>query len=288
VAWTSANQVLARDNLGFVVVGDRFRMIPLPESSEILEFAVSSDGNRLAAVLGDYEETTDHPGYGTSQATGLWLMDIPSGEWTRLVDPGGLEWQPYIGAGMTWSPDNRRIAYYPSFTGTESLTRTGLTVIDTWNGEETRLHDQGGWPHAWSPDGRYLAYTYEAGSRPDAFGVLGIMGADGEVREKRSIVVRGMAWSGDNRLLVTRPSGLNIFDPETLKETELLTDGEEPIHVRLGFEEWIWSPSGRYLAVATPGDRYVASSLLIIDTQEGIARVFYDRAEFAPLAWLTE
>jgi Tol biopolymer transport system component len=268
-----------------VVAGDRFRTIPLPESNEILEFAVSGDGGRLAAVLGHYQENAEHPDYGTARANGLWLLDIASGDWALLKDLDDAEWQPWIGAGMSWSPSGDRIAYYETYGGQ----RAGLTVIEVESRAAKVLHVQGQFPHAWSHDGRRLAYLYEA-NPSGAFEILGILGLDGRISETE-VTVRGMGWATDGRLLIQRPDGLGVIDPDTMNETEVLAEAGEAVHVHLGFEgldQWLRSPSGRYLAVATASDQYHASSLYILDTEQATARLFYNRAGFYPLAWLRE
>ena len=292
VAWTAPNEVLVRGNSRLLVAGDDLREIPFPESNQVLDFAVSPDGRRGGMIMGSYEEHPDYPGYSLARATALWALDVPTGAWARLKDLGGAEWQPWIGATMSWSPDGGRLAYYETYQdGGGGLIRSGLSVIDAETGEETRLHDQGQWPHAWTHDGKYLAYSYETREEGAAARTtVGIFGPDGKTRET-SLLARGMAWTAQSRLLVQTPAGLSTLDPVTLAETEVLTDEGEPVRAQLGFDgrdTLIWSPSGRYIAAATPGDQYIASSLYIIDTQEGVARLFYDRAGFYPLAWLRE
>jgi len=291
-AWTATGDLLVRAPGRLLLVGDEQQEIPLPESNQILDFAVSPDGRRGAMIMGYYEEQPEHPGFGVARATGLWALDTAAGAWARLKDLGGAEWQPWIGATMSWSPDGGRLAYYETYAdGGGGLVRTGLSVIDAQTGENTRLHDQGQWPHAWSRDGKYLAYSYETREEGAAARTtVGIFGPNGKTRET-SLLARGMAWTAQGRLLVQTPAGLSTLDPVTLAETEVLTDEGEPVRAHLGFDgrdTLIWSPSGRYIAAATPGDQYIASSLNIIDTQEGVARLFYDRAGFYPVAWLKE
>jgi hypothetical protein len=291
-AWTAMGEVLIRGNARLLLAGEDQREIRLPEPNEILDFAVSLDGSRVAAMMGYYEERPEHADFAVARATGLWALDTPTGTWRLLNDLGSAEWQPWIGAGMSWSPDGHRIAYYETYVGDEVLIRTGLTVIDTTTGEQTRLHGQGQYPHAWSHDGKYLAYWYDPrgpDADPNAKPTLGILGPDGKREKNRT--VRGMAWSATGRLLFQRDNGISILDPVTFEEAELLTDEGEPVRVHLGLDELqglIWSPSGRYIAAATPSDQYIAGSLYIIDTEEGVARLFYDRAGFYPLAWLKE
>jgi len=220
-AWISPNELLVRGRARLLVAGDGLREIPLPEASQVLDLAVSSDGRRIAALMG-------YLGFGPVRATGLWGLDVLNGEWTSLIDLGNMEWERWGGASMSWSPDGRRLAYYETYGGAEDPIRTGLTVIDTETREQTRLRGQGQYPHAWSPDGRYLAYAFGFG------GVLGgILGPDGKTREI-SLGARGMAWTPQGRLLVQREIGISIVDPMSLEEVVVVTTEGEPLQAPPG------------------------------------------------------
>ena len=185
--------------------------------------ALSPDGRSVAFV-------SDHAG-----APDVWLRQVSGGELARLTDDAEVEsnlmFAPdgetiyFERAGAIWrmgrlpgqvrrvvlggrrpspSPDGRRLAYYVRDDGGLSLT------VGTLEGDATRTLaediDAGG-PSvpAWSPDGRFLAFT-----RSGLFAPSNLVLVDVETGATRQITdfttssdgIRAHVWLPDNRHLV--------------------------------------------------------------------------------------
>ncbi len=117
---------------------------------------MSPDGTTVAVSV----STTDYETFESSG--GIDLVDVATGERTRLVE----------GSSPQWSPDGSRIAYSGREDG-----KSGLWVIDVESGEKTYLTEIHRSDHflghrsrknwAWSPDGTRIAYIGADGPAPD-------------------------------------------------------------------------------------------------------------------------
>jgi Tol biopolymer transport system component len=281
LGWTAAGEVLMRAPDGLALLGKTRRAIALPEPGTVLDAQVSPDGRSIAMKLGEYEQDPQTE-LTYVHSTGLWVLGLTGGGWREIVDLSGRP--PAVlshgGEGLLWSPEATRLVYQTEGGGESTDWETRL--VDVRTGEEELLAAEYSWGRSWSRDGRYLAYMQSASGY--SAGSLQILGPDG--RTRRMANVRQMAWTKDGRLMVDIPGHLSLLDPETMRIEEVLTEDGESISALL--EAPVWSPSGRYLALATPADMYHRSSIYIIDTEKGTAELFLDKAGFAPVAWLRE
>jgi hypothetical protein len=281
LGWTAAGEVLMRAPDGLALLGKTRRAIALPEPGTVLDAQVSPDGRSIAIKLGEYEQDPQTE-LTYVHSTGIWVLGLTGGGWREIVDLSGRP--PAVlshgGEGLLWSPEATRLVYQTEGGGESTDWETRL--VDVRTGEEELLAAEYSWGRSWSRDGRYLAYMQSASGY--SAGSLQILGPDG--RTRRMANVRQMAWTKDGRLMVDIPGHLSLLDPETMELDEVQTDSGEPISALV--ETPVWSPSGRYLALATPTDMYHRSSIYIIDTEKGTAELFLDKAGFAPVAWLRE
>lgn len=155
----------------------------LVAAPRIIDYAVSPDGTRVAAVVADAE------GWG-----GLVLAPAGGGSARSLVQSPEIT----IG-GVAWSPDGSALVVVRR----DRLPSGDLGVPRTWllriGGEFAGEIDTGGSPSlnpAWSPDGQQLAYV----SPSDARVVVTNLGT-GETREVGQPRGGWPAWSPDSRLV---------------------------------------------------------------------------------------
>ncbi|HET9475954.1 MAG TPA: hypothetical protein VFP63_00545 [Dehalococcoidia bacterium] len=281
LGWTARGEVLVSTSQGLVLVGKERRPIELREPGAVVDVEISPDGRSVAVKVGEYEYSeADELTY--IHSSGIWVLTVSSGRWRKIVDqsgdPPGV--QTTVGDLMGWSPDAKRLAYHSPIGPGWPYDRFGLDVVDVVTGERTHIVDRPVWTEAWSRDGRYLAFLYQDSKAENRLGLLGPDGRTSEV----DILVRRMVWTNNGRLLVDIPGHLSLLDPETMEKEEVVTDDGKSISGLV--EAAVWSPSGRYVALATPSDAYNRSSLYIIDTEKGTADLFFDGAGFAPVAWL--
>jgi hypothetical protein len=145
----------------------------------------------------------------------------------------------------------------------------------------------------WSPDGRWIAYTSEAGRVPveePAYTILvdtAVLGQteDGSVQGEHAPIIAGfraLAWSPDGRLLTGIDCsdvgcGLRVIDVD-LDQVATVTTGET-LHV------WdvAWSPGGVYLAYSLSGSDAESSRLMLWDRGTGEQRELMRTEGMRPL-----
>jgi Tol biopolymer transport system component len=191
----------------------------VPRFAEYITYAAptwSPDGRRLAYIRIDNGHETSELWVVRADGSALHGLSIvhaaaspswsPDGRWIAYVGDGGLSEVLADGSGKrlllarnvlspTWSPDGSRIAFVEQHAGVASASlldvRTGrLRVLEHHRGSPG--------PLAWSPDGRWLAYTTE---RPDAGGAFvqihTVRVADGARRIVARLFVQhldGLSW----------------------------------------------------------------------------------------------
>jgi Tol biopolymer transport system component len=280
LGWTAADEVLVRTPVGLALLGESRRSIALPEAGEVVDVEISPDGRSVAIQLGEYEyRTEDSLTY--VHSSGIWILRLTSGGWREIVDLTDRppEVQSIDGQELLWSPDGTRLVYKRQ--GGGEAANWELWHVDIRTRDDALLTAGYTWGQTWSPDGRYLAYTYDTGESNGRR--LGILGPDGRTREIDQ-QPQGMAWAANGRLVLDIPGHLSVLDPETMAVKDVLTEDGKTISVDIG----VWSPSGRYVAAETGSDRYYRSSLYVIDTETGTAELLLDGAGFSAAAWLRE
>ncbi len=99
-----------------------------------------------------------------------------------------------------WSPDGQRIAYH-------SRKKGGIWIVPSAGGVARQVVDFGSQP-AWTPDGRQLVFSSDAGGMA-AQSVLWIVGADGS--DRRQLTKPGVPRGGHSRPSVSPNGKLVVF-----------------------------------------------------------------------------
>jgi dipeptidyl aminopeptidase/acylaminoacyl peptidase len=156
----------------------------------------SPDGRRLAFAAQDLKDPDDPflwkdwyrtEGFGNiRRRVHIWTVDVASGAVTRITSGDFHHGQP------SWSPDGRQIAFMANRGGREEAIVSSMNedydiwVVPAQGGEPKKLTRNSGpdLSPAWSPDGRFIAYTSVAyqGSHGDVFRLYTVDVATGEVK----------------------------------------------------------------------------------------------------------
>jgi Tol biopolymer transport system component/DNA-binding winged helix-turn-helix (wHTH) protein len=168
---------------------------------------------------------------------------------TRLTFEDGLQ------SGVTWSPDNRFIAYSSDRGG-----KSDIWVRQISGGDPVQITKGPGhnWQPDWSPDGKYIVYRSESGE-----GGLFVVPALGGEGLQRRVATFGFhpRWSPDGSHILFRTTqylGVNRFYVVAL-------DGSQPHEVLTEFTapdrplaiEAAWHPDGRRISVWVDGPELV-------------------------------
>ncbi len=191
----------------------------VPRFAEYITYATptwSPDGRRLAYIRVDNGHETSELWIVRSDGSALHGLSIvhaaetpswsPDGRWIAYVGDGGLSEVLADGSGKrlllrrdvsspAWSPDGSRIAFAQQHAGTVS---TSLLDVRTGSLRVVEHHRGSPGPLAWSPDGRWLAYTT---ARVDAGGAFvqihAVRVADGARKVVGRVFVQhldGLSW----------------------------------------------------------------------------------------------
>jgi dipeptidyl aminopeptidase/acylaminoacyl peptidase len=209
------------------------------------------DGSRIAYVVTHMD--TDEDTYRSQ----IWL--IPSAGGTPIRYTGGKN-----DSSPRWSPDGKRLAFISRRDdGTEKgkkQAQAEVWVLETEGGEAWQLTrtKHGAADPAWSPDGKYLAFTARIGGAEDQDEAAEAGGDKGKKPKKSDVqVITDIRYKADgvHHLLVGR-GYRHIF------VTDVPHAATEPGAARqLTFGDWddsspAWSPDGTTLAFTsnrTPG-----------------------------------
>ncbi len=281
----------------FLLMGDEAQELPLPEGMPNRDVQLSPDGRKVAIQQIDYDKNVQELWLLEIETLELRLLSHTEGEVRRpgrsLYVSAGIRWlKPETDAGdlllkgpppVTWSPDSIHIAYHKTYTDVGNVFRSGLWVMDAGSGEEMLATNESNWWEAWSPDGRYLAFSQEGGE-------LALFGPGGQVREL-GVTARQATWSGSGRLVAATPGKVTLIDPESgAMRIVTLVDGEDVSGS--GTADGVWSPTGRYLAFTTPGDgdRYYSRATYatyVLDAEAATVTLILEKGNFHPVGWLS-
>jgi Tol biopolymer transport system component len=193
---------------------------------------------------------------------GLYRVDVTSGAVTPIVrsEPGEFRFQP------AWSPDNKKV--YLIHTQTE-LKRQDLAMRDFKSGRETELV-RAQRPYfirqfALSPDGRQLAFTWEAdGQKKGCLKVIPATG--GEPRDlfctdEALLFYMTVRWTPDGRYILFGQKGhsVDVAHHQTVELWRIPAEGGQPQKLGLGMDLLQFltvHPDGR--RVAFQGGQYAA------------------------------
>jgi Tol biopolymer transport system component len=294
IGWTRDGRLLLHHGTNLVLLGDKKETLPLADGiRETYGFQMSPDGRAVAVTAG-----TD------GEAQELWVMDTDSGESRLVAEMGSVVRGPaeerYVSAAppaapmpdaptamlkgappVVWSPDGGRIAYHRTETNDNDVLLSELHVVNIESGVDTLVNRGGSWGETWSPDGRYLAVPREAPTL--------LWRADGSSKEISEGAEHALWTPNGTLVLVVAYTGvIRLVDPDTTRVTASATEaGEEVRGLDVAIDSPVWSPSGRYLALATNEDAGMRNgSLLVVDTQTATATLVLAKGSFQPLAWL--
>jgi Tol biopolymer transport system component len=180
---------------------------------------------------------------------------------------------------MAWSPDSKHIAFTKSMTVAESSEyyyELWLAHLET--GDSELLGVKASQP-VWSPDSRWIAFT-DADRGPLVYET------DGDTVAPGYGVATSLAWASNGTLVVSVPGAIRLYDPETGETREARDETGEPVGGAYIWSEDAWSPSGRFVAFTTNGDRYFPANMMVLDVETGHAVTMMDSGGFYPVAWL--
>jgi serine/threonine protein kinase/Tol biopolymer transport system component len=208
--------------------------------------------NGISAEFVDYSPDGRSIAYVSMPEAALWRSDSDGHNKVRLTAPPMVTWCP------AWSPDGKQIV----FEGGEAESDGQLYLIPATGGEPVPLFHDGrnrGRPN-WSPDGRFILYSYMpwlAGG-PRAVEVLNlatheVMALPGSVGLVRA------EWSRNGSSIIARRSdhsALLLFDRKSQRWTELAK----------GELNWLaWSRDGRWAYFERHGDHHAIMRVRIAD-----------------------
>ncbi len=190
---------------------------------------IGPDGSRVVYVQGWSDRMKD------AMHTNLWVVPA-EGKAARPLTEG-----PYKDTSPRWSPDGTRIAYLTDRSG-----KAQIRVRWVESGQEAEITQEEQAPAniAWSPDGRWVAYTARVPAKP-AWSVTMPEKPAGAVWAPPAIVVTRLHWRNDGTGLIA-PGNNHLF--------VVPAEGGAPRQVSTGdFDhrgEPAWMPDGRTILMA--------------------------------------
>ncbi len=182
-----------------------------------------------------------------------------------VVDKGEKEFrinpvktfQEYEGFGIV-SPEGKYISGTNWFTGDLIITEisTGkirrLTKKKAWN----EANPEWAFASRWSPDGKYLVYTWITGAGNTNLYIAGINGAEPRIlyKGKEKEWIRPTDWSQDGKFILTQ----NLIEKESELGLISVKDGSVRTLKKLdksAMASAIFSPDGRYIAFHCPQNK---------------------------------
>jgi dipeptidyl aminopeptidase/acylaminoacyl peptidase len=229
--------------------------------------AWSPDGSRIAHTI----TSNDGPGGPYSQ---LWLLDVASGQSTRVGDANSRGSQP------VWAPDGRSLAYTGSVGG-----KSGLIICKADGSAPTWMADVLGTNSsaltntartlAWSPDSRTLAYVHATPGPETA-------DATGDPMLITRFLYKPTASEGNTRFNDNRRLHIFLLDVASGR-TRQLTDG---VHDEHSID---WSPAGDDIVFVSnrepDADQFFNNDLYTVRVSSGAMRrlTTTENAEYWPV-----
>jgi subtilase family serine protease/flagellar hook assembly protein FlgD/fibronectin type 3 domain-containing protein len=181
---------------------------------DVRTFAIAAAEQRIA-FAGGYRDA------GGAMQNGVWIAGV-DGANARLVD--GLVAADVTARGIAWSPDGNRLLV---------TTHDRVTLVDARTARVVRSADAlGGVAPVWSPDGRYIYASADAGEV--AVRIADVAGAVREFARLPGVDV--LAWSPDGAVIAVQQSG----DVKTYS----LDDGAVRDQFWIGSDPMVWLASG--------------------------------------------
>jgi serine/threonine-protein kinase len=137
-------------HLTLVDQAGRAEPIALPSRSYD-NLRLSPDGQRIAVGVED------------NGRLDVWLYDIPRATWSRLTFSGN-------NSVPIWTSDGKRVAFISDRDGKPKM----YWKAADGTGSEELLSTEAGNPHSWSPDGRFVARTFNFGRASGEIGILSL------------------------------------------------------------------------------------------------------------------
>jgi WD40 repeat protein len=258
-------------------------VLVLPATAEYL--VLSHDGTRLGMAVASSDEY-------------MAIVRLADASSTALPDLAG---QVGLGSGVTWSPDDQRVAYI-TYDGSRDHIVIGTSDGSTFNVMATDPIDPsfGLWSPAWSPDGRWLAFVaadYLADNTTGP-GTIYLVHPDGTelhaLPTAPASAEGGVSWSPDPAVLRLLYTGSGTTPTVRMVDVATGTDQE------LVTSSWpVWSPNGARFSyggteVRTTADAMVGRGTADIaihtwtdgksceEHQEFVNRSFCGPAAFSP------
>lgn len=217
-------------------------------------FAWSPDGTKIVyAAAPDLASGSTHD---------IFVVDVASGESTRLTEGSGDEYEP------VWSPDGTKIAYTTETPGSgpDPVPSVDIAAMSADGSNQTVLTEHAHADHSpqWSPDGSLISFISERddenANNPDvgaSFSEIYVMGPAGE-NERRvtdhTVLKDQYEWSPDGmRFAYLGRCDIDVCNDRETDVYAIDLDGSARVNLTSdarfeATEEVEWSPNSRWVA----------------------------------------
>jgi TolB protein len=213
----------------------------------------------------------------------LWIVAADGSHRRRLTHSGqGIDYSP------TWSPDGSRVAFRTTRGSPSGPDPSNIFVVNADGSGEHQLTPPrgpaaGGLFPAWSPDGRWIAYSNGAG--------INLVRPDGSGRRPLGVAGECSIWSPDGSKLLFCSNGINRG--EGVENWDVFVMDANGTHVRRLTSDvaqdypGAWSPDGTQLAFFSRRDG--DGEVYVMDADgSNHRRVTNQPGAQAPAAWLPD
>lgn len=268
LGWTADGNVIVSPRMKHLEIvdasGKSLQSTDMPFDGWAAGYVISPDEAKLAIVSQAEGDANTPP-----RSTGLWLYDFAADKWTKLSEFGAAV-SSSPGSGLfvstdaalavasrrkgppppSWSPDSTRITYYRDYTDADQVYHNDLWLYDLRSGKDALINnDRFGYADSWSPDAKYLALRT---NDPTELWLLSDNGEKTQLSKDAGFDSAG--WLPDGRLIISRGSKLELYDPASGQTDELRLAGESIVGAIAYTDSVYASPSGRYVAFQVPVD----------------------------------